>query len=247
MTEENKKFQQEYENKSAAQMIAVLAKLILVLFVKILQKGLKIIARFALFIIECLQDGKEHLSAWWHDNNTQEKVTKIKAWIKRSLKNFGRWCIKALKATGRGLKIAAIATWHGIIIGIKATIKGLIHLGPTIKKLWALTQKGAKAFAAWTRRCGRGMKLSHIRRKRAWNKFRQNKGIKGFMVDSSRAISNSIKTFMEEDQEEATADAITDDDIIEESLHGKVDDNNRAKKIGKSIFKSAQEIVEIDD
>lgn len=246
MTEDRKNFQQEYESKSAAQMFAVLAKLVLVLIAKILHKGIKILARFTLFVIECIQAGCERLSDWWHDNNTQEKVAKIKAWTKRAFKTLGRWCVIAIVATGKGLKIAAIATWHGLVIGTKATIQGIIHLGPTLKALWALTVKGAKAFAAWIKRCGRGMKLSRIKRKRAWKRFRQNQGFKGFMIDSSRSISDSIKSFMEEDQEEATADAITDDDIIEERLHGKVDDNNKAKKIGKSIFKSAQEIVEID-
>ena len=246
MTEEEKKqIKEEYQDKSAGQLIVELFRLIMLLLWKILQTGFRIFCKFLLFLFESIQEGCEKLKEWWNDNSTQEKVAEIKAWIKHAWLVFCQWCVIAAKATWKGIKIGAAATWKGLILGTKATIQGIIHLGPTLKYLWQLTVKGVKFFIRWMKRCGRGIKLSHIKRKRAYQRFRQNKGIKGLMIDSSNAVKNGIQIFMEEDQEEATADAITEDDIIEEEFDERVKEDSRARKIGKSIFDKAKEVTDI--
>ncbi len=244
--EERKELQEEYSKKTGGQLIAELARLVLLLIWKIIKKGIRVLAKFLLFIIESIQEGCEKLAEWWNAKDTQEKVAEIKATLKKWCIQFGKWCVIAAKATGKGIKIGAIATWHGIVKGTKATILGIIHLKPTIIKIGQAIAKGSKAFAAWTKRCGRGMKLSHIRRKRAYQRFRRNKGFKGLIIDSSNAVRNGITMFMEEDQEEAAPDAVTEDDLLKEEIEERVDEDNKAHKIGKKIFYSAKNIVDID-
>ena len=49
---------------------------------------------------------------------------------------------------------------------------------------------------------------------------------------------------MEEDQEEAGEDAVTEDDLIEESLEKGANEGNKPMKIGKSIFSHAKQFVD---
>lgn len=244
--EERKQLQEEYSNRTGAQLLVELCRLILLLIWKIFKKGLKVLAKFLLFVIESMQEGWERLVEWWNDNDTQEKVAKIKATLRRWSIKFGEWCVIAAKATAKGIKIGAIATWHGIVYGTKATIEGIIHLKPTIIKIGQLTVKGCKTFAAMTVRCARGIKLSHIRRKRAYQRFRRNKGFKGLIIDSTTAVKDGIKMFMEEDQHEADPEAVTEDDLIEEEIEERVDEDSKAHKLGKRLFSTAKNIVDAD-
>lgn len=244
--EERKQLDEESSQKSGGQLLLELAKLILLLIWKIIKKGIKVLARFLLFLIESTQNGIARLIEWWNDNDTQEKVAEIKSTLKKWAITFGKWCVIAFNAIVKGIIIGSVATWHGIVIGVKATIQGIIHLKPTIIKIGELTVKGTKAFIAWMKRCGRGIKLSHIRRKRAYQRFRKNKGFKGLIIDSSTAVKNGIKMFMEEDQHEADPDAVTEDDLIEEEIEERLDEDSKAHKIGKKIFSTAKNIMDAD-
>ena len=50
---------------------------------------------------------------------------------------------------------------------------------------------------------------------------------------------------MEEEDVEASEDAITEDDILEEEIDNKLNEDNKAKKIGKTIFSKAKEVVDV--
>lgn len=258
MTEEDRLNEhEEYTGRSASQLVRELIRLILVLIWRFLVWLFKKILKGLLWCMQAAEDGCKRLNEWWHDNNTQEKVTKIKAWLKRAAKTFGHWCVIAGKAAIHGIVVGAKATWHGIkvatkatakgiVIAIKMTIQGIIHLRPTIKKLGQLIVKGAKAFVAWLKRCKRGMKLSRIKRKRRYEAFRRNGGIKGWMVSTTRDVRKNIEMFMEEDQEEADPDAVTEDDIMEEALEEGANDGKKSMKIGKSFITRAKNFMDVE-
>ena len=258
MTEEDRfNEHEEYTGRSASQLVRELLRLILVLIWRFIVWLFKRILKGILWCMQAAEDGWRQLNDWWNDNNTQEKVAKIKAWLKKAAKTFGNWCVIAGKATLHRIAVGAKATWHGlkvaikatvkgIVIAIKATIQGIIHLRPTIKKLGQLIVMGAKAFVAWLRRCKRGMKLSRIRRRRRYEAFRRNGGIKGWMVSTTHDVRKNIELFMEEDQEEADPDAVTEDDIMEEALEEGANDGKKSMKIGKSFITRAKNFMDVE-
>ena len=255
MTDEERQRQDEYSNRSAMQLCRELLKLLLVLMWRMLLWCIRKFLKGVLWLIQVCEDGYKRLNNWWHDNNTQEKVVKIKAWISKATRTLGRWCVISVKAIAKGIIVGSVMAWRGIKIATKATIKGLIiairttvsgiiHLRPTIKKIGRLTVKGTKAIWAWMKRCSRGMKLSHIRRKRAIQRFRRNGGVKGMMVDTSRSIKNGIQMFMEEDQEEAAPDAVTEDDLMAEELEERANEGIKSIQIGKSFMEKAKDFMD---
>jgi hypothetical protein len=248
---------EEYSGRSASQLIRELLRLILVLIWRFLVWVFKRILKGILWCMQAIEDGAVRLNEWWHDNDTQEKVAKIKAWIKRAAKATGhalmvaakatgRGIVIAAKATGHGLKVAAIATGHGIVRGTKATIQGIIHLRPTIKRIGRGIANSWRAFVAWLKRCRRGNKLSRIRRKRRHEAFRRNGGMKGWMTRTSHNMRSNIERFMEEDQEEADPDAVTEDDIMQEAIEEGANDGKRPMKIGKSIMTHAKNFMDVE-
>lgn len=237
------------------QLCREMLRLLLVLLWRMLLWCIRKFLKGVLWLIQVCEDGCKRLNNWWHDNNTQEKVAKTKAWTRMAMRTLGRWCVIAGKATVKGIavgsamawegiKIAAKATIKGLIIAIRATVRGIIHLRPTIKKIGRLIVEGAKATQAWMKRCGRGMKLARIRRKRAYQRFRRNGGVKGMMIDTSRSIKNGIQMFMEEDQEEAAPDAVTEDDIMAEELEERANDGIKSIKYGKSFMEKAKDFMD---
>lgn len=246
---ERQQRQDEYSGRSAMQLCREILRLFLVLLWRVLLWCIRKFLKGVLWLILICEDACKRLNKWWNNNNTQEKVAKTKAWMRMAVQTLGRWCVIAFKASLRGIaagsvmawkgiKIAAKAMLRGIVTAIIATIKGIIHLRSTIKKIGKLTVRGAKATWAWMKRCRRGIKLSNIRRKRAYQRFRRNGGMKGMMINASRNIKNGIQMFMEEDQEEATPDAITEDDIVAEELDVK------PLKFGKSFMEKAKDFMD---
>ncbi|MBQ6750985.1 MAG: hypothetical protein IJR02_09525 [Bacteroidaceae bacterium] len=258
MTEEERRHgREEYAGKSASQLARELLRLLLVLIWKFILWLIKKFLKGVLWCIEATEKGCKRLNTWWHANDTQEKVAKIKAWLRKAIKTSIHWSIIAGKATLKGLAIAAVATWHGIIIALKATgrgliiggkatVQGIIHLRSTLKRLGQLTVKGIKATGAWMKRCRRGLKLSHIRRKRAYEEYCRRGGMKGLIIDTSHSIKNGIQMFMEEDQEEAAPDAVTEDDIMEEALEEGANEGKKSIKIGKSILSHAKNFMDVE-
>ena len=237
------------------QICREMLRLLLVLLWRMLLWCIKKFLKGVLWLIQVCEDGCKRLNNWWHDNNTQEKVAKIKAWLSRAIRTFGRWCVTACKATVKGIAIGSVMAWKGIkiatkatakgiVIATKATVRGIIHLRPTIKKIGRLIVQGAKATWAWMKRCRRGMKLARIKRKRAYQHFRRNGGVKGMMIYTSHSIKNGIRMFMEEDQEEATPDAVTEDDIMAEELEERANEGMKSIQIGKSFMEKAKDFMD---
>ena len=248
---------EEYSGKSAVELIRELLKLLLVLLWRFLIWLIKKFLKGVLWCMQTAEKGWDRLNDWWHDNNTQEKVAKIKAWLKRAAKILGQWCIKAgkatikglkigLAATGRGLVIAAKATGKGLVVGVAATIQGIIHLRSTLKTIGRLAVAGFWATIAGLKRCRRSIKLSHIRRKRAYEAFKRNGGMKGVIINSTHNVRSNIERFMEEDQEEAAPDAVTEDDIMEEALEAGANDGKKSMKLGKTFMSHAKSFMDVE-
>ncbi len=236
----------EFSGKSASQLTRELLRLIFVLIWRFLVWVFKRILKGILWCMQAIEEGSKRLNDWWHDTNTQQKVAKIKATLIQVINTAGDWCVKAVKVAGHGIKVAAKATGKGIVIGAKATWNGIIHLGPTIKKLGRLIVQGYHATIAGLKRWRRGMKLSRIRRKRAYQEFQRKGGIKGWMVNTSHNVKDNIQKFMEEDQQEAAPDAVTEDDIIEEALEEGANDGKKPMKIGKSFMSHAKNFMDVE-
>lgn len=257
MEEDNKYQHDEYAGRSASQLARELLKLLLVLLWRMLLWLIRKFLKGVLWCIQVTEKGWERLNIWWHDNDTQEKVAKIKAWLKMTVKTLGRWFIIAGKvtlkgiiigaaATAHGIKVGAIATAKGTVIGVKATVQGIIHLKPTVKKIGQLMKLGWLATVSWLKKCRRGVRLSQIRRKRRYDEFRRKGGIKGMMIGTTKNIKSGIQLFMEEDQEEATPDAVTEDDIMEEALEKSANDGRKSAKIGKSVFSHVKSFMDVE-
>ena len=255
--DEIRKEKEELSEKSASQLARELLRLILVLIWRFLVWLFKRILKGILWCMQAIEDGCNRLNDWWHDTNTQQKVAKIKAALIKGINIAGDWCVKAVivaghgikgaaKIAGRGIIFGAKAAGRGIVIGAKATWNGIIHLGPTIKKLGHLIVQGYHAVIAGLKRWRRGMKLSRIRRKRAYQEFQRNGGIKGWMASTSHNVKDNIQKFMEEDQQEAAPDAVTEDDIIEEALEEGANDGKKPMKIGKSFMSHAKNFMDVE-
>lgn len=258
MTNEEKRYKREdYSGRSFMQLARELLRLLLLLIWKFLFWLIKKFLKGVLWCIQTAENGWERLNDWWHDNDTQAKVAKTRAWLRFAARTLGKWCVLAGKHLWRGtilcgtiawkgIKIAARATWRGAIVAIRATVEGIIHLRPTLKRLAQLTVAGGKATWAWVKRCRRGMRLSHIRRKRAYERFRRNGGVKGMMINTSQSIRNGIQMFMEEDQEEAAPDAVTEDDLMAEAWEKKANEGQTSVKIGRSFLSKAKDFMDVE-
>lgn len=247
MTEQERKQLKEqygYDRLTLPQLFLELAKLIFLLVYSVLRKIVLIIWRLTVLLFELTVDGLVYLRDWWNDNDTQEKVAKIRATIKHGCIVFAHWCVIGAKATGRGIKTGAIATWHGMVIAAKATVEGIIHLKPTVIKIGKSIAKGTRATIAWFIAIGRAFKLFHIRRKRAYQRFRRTKGFKGLFIDTATAVRDQIKHFMEEDQQEATPGAVTEDDILNETIEERIEEGSKTHIIGKKIITKMKSIVD---
>ena len=265
MTEEE--LREKYKDVSTGELIkrifVLLGKLIVAILVFAFRKVVKGIA----WCLKKCVDGWEALVTFWNSSDTQEKKRKVIAATKRGAKTFGRWCIAAWewlkkytiigakaawKYTVKGCKlfvkysiITAIAIWEGFLWTLKTLKDLVIHSKPTFIKIGKAIHQGAIDFWHWQKRARRGMRLSHLRRKRAWLHFRRTKGFKGLLADMGKGMANGISSFMEEEQTDAAPEAITEDDIIAEEIEERQGpQQSTANKLGQKFFKGMKDIVE---
>lgn len=247
----------DLRNMSKKGLLLETVRLFLQLLWVILRRIIRIIFKsirfFVLFIKLCVESTIE----WWNDKSTQEKVSEIKrktrigaqkSWkyTKIYATRFARFCVKVLTHLRHYSILAGKAIIAAVIWTAVNTVQLIIHMRPTVIRMWNATKHGAKAFAAWTKRVRRGTRLRKLRRKRRYAEFKRNGGFKKMLYDTSRSLKSSIQTYMEEDQEEAAPDAITEDNLIEEKFN-EMEQENKAHIIGKKLFTSVKNIVETDE
>lgn len=261
MTDEE--LREKYKDVPTSQLLKRLLQLCGLLIIEVAKY---LFVNFLKGIIWCWEriiDAGHELNDYWHSNDTQEKKKKTIEALNHMGRKAAEWCgiawfftkkytiigaKEGWKYTKIGCKlfvkyllISLVAIWHGIIWTIY-TIKDLIiHSKPTFIRLGKSIKQGSIDFWHWTVRVCRGIKLRHIRRKRAWQHFRRTKGFKGLLIDCGHAVSNGIKSYMDEEQAESHPEAITEDDIIAEELEGR---QSKGKMIGEKIFKGMKNIVE---
>lgn len=240
--------------RSTGQLLQELSKLVLQLLWVILKKILRVIIKGIIFVIQAIEDGITRWRIFWNDNNTQQKIAKtkqrLKIWGHKTLKFLqnaahfiAEWTVIGIKAAAKYTVIGIQLTIVGIIWTAQHIVLGIIHMKPTVIKLWELTKHGASAFKSWCIRAKRGRKLRAIRRRRNYEAFVRNGGIKGLLNNWRTNLKTAIQDYMDEEQEEAHPDAITEDDIFEEEMES----TSKAHLIGKQLFSSVKSIVDVDD
>ncbi len=226
---EKKKYSEE---KTGAEMLTEIGRLLLLLLWKMVRSILRIIIRSVILCIRLIKKGIKQCVDFWNDNNTQEKLHKAKASIRNGSKILAKWIIIALSTIIR-LSIQ----------GIKSAIQAIIHLKPTIIKIGKYTKAGCISSGIIIKNLVRKIRLSHIKQKRAYKRFRKNKGFKGLLKDVTNLLKSSLNNYMEEEQIETSPDAVTEDDIIIAEIEG----NNKAYLTGKKLFSSVKNIVDVSE
>ena len=128
MMDEERHMKDGYEGKSAGQMLAEVARLLLLLLLSMLKwlgrlllRGLKLLLKLVckglLWLIDATGRGIERLQAFWNDNDTQEKLRKLREGTVAAGRQLWQWTVVAAKATWRGL------VWMG-----RNTAKGAVWL-----------------------------------------------------------------------------------------------------------------------
>lgn len=257
------KYREDLSNKTIGQLMLRVLKLTGMLIYACMVYAMRcIIKGLAWCTMKCI-DGFNSLVEFWNSSDTQEKKKRIIAATKRGLKAFAEMCLKAWKWTKAHTIIGAKFAWKYTVIGSKLfvkyfvlscigiwkgtiwtikTLKDLIvNSKPTFIRLGKDIKNGVIAFWKWLIRVCRATKLGYLRRKRAWQHFRRTKGFKSLLVDMGKSMSNGVKSFMEEEQNETNPEAITEDDIIAEEIEER---QGKANSLGKKIFKGVKDIVE---
>lgn len=256
MTEDDRhNSQHEYNGKSASQLMHELCHLMLVLAWRFIIWIVRKVAKGLLWCIKAIEKGLERLRIWWNDHDTQEKKAKVIAWTKWAARKTGEYAIIAgkyalrgivvgLVYAGKGLKMAAKATAKGLVVGAKAAVQGILHMRTTMKRLKRLAAVAWRAIKRWNEKRKRNALCKKIRRRRAYEEFRRNGGMKGLIVRYSNTIKKNITMFMEEDQDESDPEAVTDEEYMEKTLEKGASEGNKGMKIGKSILSHAKDFIE---
>jgi hypothetical protein len=234
------------ENKrTVSSLLLELGRLFLLLLVAILKRIVRIIyksVRFSVaFVKLCVKSAVE----WWQDKSTQEKVRflrlKLRQWcrltwkyVKIGCRKLAEWTVKGCKGAVKYSVVAAKLLWKGTVWLCVNFVQLILHTKPMLIRMG----KGLK-------RMRRGMKLRNIRRKRKYEAFKRNGGMKHALEQASKSLKSSIQSYMEEEQDEVDPNAITEDDIIEERFE-ELEQANKAHVIGKKLFSSVKNIVDAE-
>jgi hypothetical protein len=271
-----------HDNRTGSQLLSEIGRLLLLLLGKLFRALLKLLKRLGLWLLKwifrgilALIDltirGIEQAKAFWNDNSTQERIRKIKAGSIKMLRTLGVLLLQAAKAMGKYLAIFMLWLGQQSVIVAKATWDAIIHLGPTLVRLWHAMGRAAVRFARWLRLCGRSMRLWLRKRQRAYRHFRQNKGFRGLLIDIGNWLKRCINNYVDDDRANSTAsqDARTgnaaaaeeqeedagispmeryldreddgEDFMSKDSLH-----KNKVHTFGRSIYQAMKRIVEDD-
>ncbi len=256
MTEQDKPDRrEEYKDQSAAKLAHEVLRLLLVLVWRIILWCIKKVCKGLLWCLDITEKGWDRLHVWWHDNDTQAKVAKIKAGVRNGAKAAGHYALVGAKTAIAGISIALVyagkwaliglkATGRGIVVAMKATLQGLLHTKSTAKRLYRLSRVGMRKLKAWNKRRKRQARLSKLKRERAYRQFKANGGMKGVLLNTSNGIKNRIAVFMEEDQDEPGEEAVTEDDLFEESLERGAKEGSKPMEIGKNIVSRVKDLVD---
>lgn len=246
-------------------LLVLLARLLVVLW-RLIRKTartlLRLVCKGLLAIIDLVRWIAKRIRDFWNDNDTQEKLRKMRFWL--------RW---AWKQTLRGLVVGAKALWKGLcwlgketVIGlaklVRATVYAILHIRPTLRAAGRKMQQGWRFLARHCRRFGRGICKWRRKRQRAWRHFRQNKGFKGLLIDLGVWLKQQINNYIEEQPADASAEVLdeaTEENrrLLEEEREDEYDEANalldsseggrhRTHTFGRGLYNAMKHIVEDD-
>ena len=239
------------QKKTTKELWIELGRLILILSVTIIKYCLSSIGKAILYLWAFIKAGFQTIGIWWRDKNTQEKVHSIRLKIIRFLRLTLKWIIICLKKlwnwTKTGLRIGVrkiikyilltfIYLWKGIRWIVINFTEFIIHMKPTIIRMGI-------AFRQWRQRVARSRRLKKIRKQRRHEEFVRNGGVRGALERKTKSLKSSIHSYMEEEQNDVTPEAITDDEIFREKFE-QIENDNKAHVISKKFFSSIKNIVE---
>lgn len=233
--------------KTTKELWVELGHLLLLLLWEIVKKIIRVTYKSIRFAYRFVKKCIEAARVWWNDKSTQEKVRSIRrktaVYSKLAWKWTKKTCRKAWKLTGHACRLAlkytilaVIAVCRGIAWTARTLVQLIIHMKPTVIRL-------REAWAVRRKLMARGRKLKKIRRRRRREAFRRNGGIRGALERKTTSLKQSIQSYMEEEQNDANPEAITEDTFIEERFE-QLEQDNRAQAIGKKFFSSIKNIVE---
>lgn len=261
-----------YNEKSILQMLREVGHLLLVLLARLmialakllLRLGkllLKLACKFLLLVIDLTQRGITRAQAFWHDNDTQEKLRKAKEGCRRAARATLWGLGVAARATGRGLRWSGRKLRDGAIVLFHATVYAVLHIGPTLRAFGRALAKAGRATGRLLCRMGRGLKKWWRLRQRAWRHFRRNKGFKGLLIDLGTWLKAQINNYVDEQPDDSALDEPADDleaesrrlleqtDEEEALLNASSEarqSGTRVHTFGRGIYNALKRIVEDD-
>lgn len=222
-------------NSSILELIKEIAQLTILLIWKLLLKAFKLLLKLCKSAISSAKAGIIKCRNYWNDTSTQNKIKKAKAGLRKLASAILKGLVRFLKITARLL-----------ILFLKCCIHTILHIRPALKKLMHLLRRCTKSIKRSIKRRCIKTKLFFRRKKKSYNNFRKNKGFKGFLMDMNRSLKTNIKKYMDEEQTDVDDDAPDEEEKIEKMLQ--IEENSsKAEILGKKIFSSVKNIVDLSD
>ena len=214
------------------------------MLLKLLIRFLRQIGRLLWQCIVLLGRGLRYLIraavAFWNDNSTQEMLGKMRRGCATALRTALRVTLIVLKYIGLALWTVLVWLYRALIWTAKATWHGILHLRPTVMLIGRWMGRAAVAVGHFMVRMWRGVVLFVIRRKRAYNHFRRNKGFKGLMLDIIILLRAQFRSYMDDNETETATVVQSYDESI-------IDNINRNGKSGARIASIIEKIKHYSD
>lgn len=265
--DEEQRSHNDFEGKSGSQMLAEVGRLLLLLLGKMLRALgrlilralkylLKLLCKGLLWLIDATGRGIERLQAFWKDNDTQEKLRKMRGALVCAGQQLWTWTKQAAAATWTGLLWTAQHVMRGTVWLCQKTVQGIIHLGPTLRAVGRGLKQAAKAVGRWFRSVWRAIRKGHVQRQRAYHRFRKNKGFKGLLIDIGNWLRGQIRDYVDEEPLQqlpaSGTNTVVDDD---ENVADDDDDDpfrNMSEQVqqskvgswGRSLYNAMKRVVE---
>ena len=242
------------DEQSGLRLLAEIGRLLLVLAGRVaagagrlLWRGLRLVLKWAcrglLALIDVSERGWTRAAAFWNDNGTQEKLRKARRAAWSALCASGRGARAASVWAARGLAWLAVRAWAALVWLLVAAARALVHLGPTLVAAGRGLARGARAARAGMRRAGRSVAAWRARRRAAWRRFRRNAGFRGLLVDVGVWLKGEVDSYMDEEQDEAQGDVLTDAELLDAQLGGRPGAEGR-RALGGRVYDWMRRIVE---
>ncbi len=242
-----------YDDKSGGQMLLEICRLLLLLIVSLLRwclrwllKGLHWLLKWTckglLALIDLSVLAVARLRAFWNDNDTQEKLRKMRAWLLRTARLSWHYTRVGARAVFQGLLWLSRKTWQGLSWLSKATVRSILHLGPTLAALWRGLCRLSRLVWQWMRRVWTAFVGWLVRRRDAYRAFRQNKGFRGLLIDIGNWLKHLISNYLDE-QPALESDEVESEESLFETDEYEAEDEH-VHTFGRSIYNAMKRIVE---